>query len=604
MAIPSFLRRRDPGVSVQQVAIRTAAFAVACAWALWQIESLVSWISNPNGTFTWHVITTAVIFATSNLILFVAFFTGNPQFIIVALRQAGLTLPLVFALLLLRPPGAPELWYAGFIGVPAVAFALTVPMRQGISFFIVMVGGLSFINALYSTRGLFIDVAANVGFSLVNTFAFIILAATTVRVAAVTDASEEQSREASLSAARIRARTEELEGFTSLLHDHILSGLSAISHGLRPVNPVDGIEELNYDTDAPELSPAPEDDNHARFATTSPYQLMGMNVVYSWQFAVFISVVLLLVMLASGRLPSFAGLLAYLILVALLPVLMVGRASRLSSVRAVVLTSGLVAVAIIGLWQTPPLFSSWALYWQINVIALFASLLAIRGRPGWAVTAIVISACGIDTVRMLGIAPDSGITAMTVISYSIIVVAAALVNLSFTYLLSKQPAAIEARRRAEAEKAAAEEAANQRTYKLQLLDAEVRPVFDAARHTDPISGPLRIRARLTELWLRDLVRSPLLNLPSIRESVRGARLRGATVQLLDDHSHAVVLDREATEAAQQAVWEMRGIIIEAIDSADPDASVTVRVLPPGRRGFLTVTCDNGSSRYDRQGERL
>lgn len=603
-AIPFLREPRGARDTVRSGTLRTASFAIAVAWVLWQIESIAVWAMNPEVYFSGYTISTAVIFGIANAFLFAAIFAGSDKLLVLALRVVGLTLPLVILLLVFRPLGNSELWYAGFTGVPAVAFALTVSVRKGVTFFALTVGGASFVNALFAPRSLLIDVIATVGFSLINTFAFIIFASSTMTIAALIDRTEERSRLVGLSATRIRARTEEMEGFTALLHDHILSGLSAISKGLRPQNPIDGIEEMNTAADTPELSHELGSNDSSHSAVASPYRLMGMNIVFSWQFGLGIGVVLLLVMVISGRLPSYAGLSAYLILIALLPVLIVGNSSRLSSRRATVIAFGLIAVTVIGQWQTPPFTSSWAANWQVNAMALFASLLAIRGRPGWAAFTVLGSACGVDTIRLLGAGNDATMNALTVVAYSIIVVAAGLANLGFRYLLERQPIAVEDRRRAEADRVAAEEAAKQRTHKLQLLDNEVRPVFDAAQRLDPISSPLRGRARLTELWLRDLVRSPLLNIPAIRESVRAARMRGVTVQLLDDLSHTEGVDRTDIESAQQAIWALRGHIITDIDKSLPDTSVTVRVMPPGRRAFLVVTGDHGSRRFGHNGLEL
>ena len=109
-----------------------------------------------------------------------------------------------------------------------------------------------------------------------------------------------------------------------------------------------------------------------------------------------------------------------------------------------------------------------------------------------------------------------------------------------------------------------------------------------------------LRARLTELRLRDMLRSPLLNLPPLADAVQDARARGVKVVLLDDLSHNNGHD---LDDARESVDLALGEFLTVLDGRD-DGTVTIRVLPSGRNAFASVSDGESVIRLSDNGERI
>ncbi|MFC8046483.1 hypothetical protein [Nocardia sp. NPDC057353] len=130
-----------------------------------------------------------------------------------------------------------------------------------------------------------------------------------------------------------------------------------------------------------------------------------------------------------------------------------------------------------------------------------------------------------------------------------------------------------------ADDAAAGAALAVRDARLRRLDRLVRPALDRIAAGPPfldaeISGFLVLEAHL-----RDTLRAPGLVGAELDAAVRAARERGVRVRLHDDGgltgSDPVVRER----IHQRIVAEVNGVT---------DGTVTVRILPPGRRRAVTV----------------
>lgn len=692
-----------------------------------------SWVSN------WFPTVSAALFAGANALMLLAWASGNRQSMILANRLAGFSVPAAMGLLaigLAQGDVRPEygIWFTGFAGVPAVAFALTVPLQLGLPWFFFTVGGVTVSNAVLLGRDSWYDLAGEVGFAVINTFAFIIVAAAAMRVARVTDVTEARARRDFARAARMRSRADEMVRFTALIHDHVLAELAAIAKGLKPTGAVDlhfgaglagadvgdadsfirivservraetpdcrilvlgtpdlgktgmpeqamanmvmslseiarnsarhagpgadrrceislspGAVMLRYVDDGPGFDPADVPHTsaglrvsvHGRMASvdgcavdvrTAPgegvdvrltwtadepespvgqlpvgldkepvYSILGMNVVFSWQFAVAMAtvftVILLLAAAEAPGLPEFATILLIMIALSLL---MPGEHSVLPMPRTVALVVVEIAICMVGPWQQiVEIEGAWNRLVFINAVALIASLLALRGRPLSAVIAVLGAGVVMEILARAGAgnAPDVGV--VTVVSFSIIVFAATLVHMGIAYFFRRLPEARAQQHRAEAAAAAAMEAKARRRKNLGWLESEILPVLDAARFVDPPTGQLRERARLTELRLRDVLRSPLLDRPALTSAIWAARARGVTVRLLDDRSgwgdngdDAVVIADDGIDV-RESVDAMLGPAIRAVDDAEPGTEVTIRLLPPGRDSFASISDDRG-----------
>ncbi|WP_205618329.1 hypothetical protein [Corynebacterium sputi] len=137
--------------------------------------------------------------------------------------------------------------------------------------------------------------------------------------------------------------------------------------------------------------------------------------------------------------------------------------------------------------------------------------------------------------------PNDNISGVQIILSCILVAAAVLVNVGVRYFIRRLPAAQASLRQAQRDAATAAEVEARRQLNLRRLENEVLPVFDAVTRQECIDDALGERARLTEMRLRDAIRSPLLDSPDIRTAVWRARARGISVQLLDDHSESTGL---------------------------------------------------------------
>lgn len=736
--------RESAGEPLVQVAIlRAATVTIALAWPLWQLVGILNGSSRGGFFDHWYLATTATLFICANVLLIIGCLVGTAGFLVWALRLTGFTLVIAIALLVFRPysgdvTGLPGIWFIGFSGVPAVAFALTVSPVAGTTFYVVTVGSLSLVNVLMNGVDSFVAVMANVGFGLINTFPFIVLAAATLRVSRVVDVTDAEARKDFVRARRLRARTEEMTGFTALVHDYVLSGLASVARGVHVVNPLtatdfseyqrmdniplsdftesvrsailrhtphcvievradtpwvsiasgaasnallalaevarnsaqyapseatrtcavtvdgDGSIEIIYADDGPGFDPetirptaagirvsvkgrmASVNGGYATVASASGagtvvrlgwlaeraeaeeatesgstdisdqtsqpiHSLMGLNIIFAWQYACVVAVVFAFLMIAYGDPSAPASMATYLGLILLIFLLVPGAVERISLIRTTAIAIGIPVVAVLGMWQRPwGTEFGWISQWHLSSVALIAVFLALRGRPLAAGAGVLTAAVALEVVHRTGISLDQASNGVTMLTSSIIVVAAALVNLGSRYFLRRLPAAREQLRQAEAEASAAEIAVEQRRSNLLRLKHEVDPVFDAADAVESITEALKLRARLTELRLRDMLRSPLLDVPTLSDAVQDARARGVKVLLLDDLSHST---GDVTDSAKIGVDNALAEFLRVLDSADA-GTVTIRLMPSGRNSFASVSDGEKVLRLSADGGRL
>ncbi len=152
----------------------------------------------------------------------------------------------------------------------------------------------------------------------------------------------------------------------------------------------------------------------------------------------------------------------------------------------------------------------------------------------------------------------------------------------FSFTLRPNSTAVFALRHAATAKAAAvsaEQAASEvRDLRLRQLDAEARPLLQQIAD-GTLTDEGRVECDLLEAQLRDRLRAPFLVTDTITAAARAARERGTEVTFIDD--------RGLDDAPKKLQAEVRAVVAEELNKAD-GGSVTVRILPPGRRTLASI----------------
>jgi len=139
----------------------------------------------------------------------------------------------------------------------------------------------------------------------------------------------------------------------------------------------------------------------------------------------------------------------------------------------------------------------------------------------------------------------------------------------------------EATMRAAAEATMAAENA-ERDRQLAELDRVARPMLERIAGGADLNPAERAECRLLEAELRDRLRAPQLATEEIGRAARLARARGVEVVLLDDGGFTGV-----SRTVREQVFELAARELTDAESG----TVTIRVLPPGRRLLATVLVD-------------
>lgn len=130
-----------------------------------------------------------------------------------------------------------------------------------------------------------------------------------------------------------------------------------------------------------------------------------------------------------------------------------------------------------------------------------------------------------------------------------------------------------------AEEAATAAALEERDAQLDRLDELARPLLERIATGEPLDSEQRRDGVLLEARLRDGLRAPMLQDPLVIAATTAARRRGVDVVMLDDRG------MDGVPAAERA--RIRRAVAEELDTVT-EGSVTVRVLPPGRRTLVSV----------------
>lgn len=734
--------------SIELAVLRAGALIISITGLLWQIESVFRSIP-PSAFFThWFPFASVFAFVLSDVLLLVAFALNTRRALISALQ-----FPMYIMLVLLafaftyddvqRTPVGNALWFSPFAGLALVAFAMTVPLRISLSIMAFVPGLIAVLNSWFLGHTFWLDMLADVGFNLVNTFPFVIFSGSARPVAKLIDDTYSQSRKVTERAERIRVQGEAMGTFTAYVHDYVLAALSAIGKGMNvsfsldaqtgqffsPRDYVDGtrfgrrvaeqVTKVSNDTEVavnladpskPVYIPgevantlllavsevatnsqkhAGDDakkscsvdilpgEVHIRFTddgigfdaqsidphragvrlsvkgrvdslrggeakvvsapgqgttavlswrgNTSPvadeveqrempeaasvYNLMGMSIVYSWQFYVALLAIMVIVLTSNDQLLFPSGQISLAIFAILSAVLMFGRYDQLPLGRTVFVSTALVWLAVVGVFQPMPNLIEWSYLWHFNIVALLAAMFAIRGRPLAAVLSVAMAFVLVQSLHVFGVIPNHHVTGIDLLVRSVIVVAGVLTAIMVGFLTRNVPGSIQEYNRALFEAAAAKELERSMQNNYEWLENQVGPVFLAANAMETPTQRLQQRARLTEGKLRDVLRSPRLNNPALHQSVWEARARGVKVRLLDDRRHEPrnsstsdvrdfpLIDEDA------AVQKLLPEFLQVIDDAE-EGQVTIRLLPPGRRAFASISDKNGVQRFNSAGEKI
>ncbi|EAR25726.1 hypothetical protein A20C1_07598 [marine actinobacterium PHSC20C1] len=247
-----------------------------------------------------------------------------------------------------------------------------------------------------------------------------------------------------------------------------------------------------------------------------------------------------------------------------------------------------VATFVIAASVVTTLLSSWNStvggfsQWYVGAGALAMFYLSLRGRDlaAW----IGFTAIGFAFVAW-------GFTTDNRLLESIVVVARqapiVLVGSLFSYGMNRTSKKLEGVQEADTARATAEAAALARTAersrRLASLDAAVGPHLKRIADGAELSSNDRRELIVAEARLRDSLRARQLDLPEIVTAVQRARLRGATVLLLDD--------RYPRTLPLGALSRIIVAAVQMLDSADA-GTVTIRLLPAGRTLIATMVADS------------
>ncbi|MFW9177003.1 sensor histidine kinase [Corynebacterium amycolatum] len=738
--------------SIEMSVLRSGAIIIAVTGFLWQIESAIRSVPLENFLSHWFPFASLLIFILSDMLLIWAVINNTRRGLIAALR-VPMYIMLVFLMLVSTYWDLPHnsignaLWYSPFSGLALAAFALTVPLHISLSVMVFVPGLIAVINSWLLGHTFWLDMLSDVGFNLINTFPFVIIAGSAQPVARLIDYTYENSRKVNERAERMRVRGEAMSSFNAYVHDYVLAALSAIGKGSKidfsldeqtglffsPRQTVSGrtfaeavraqllsvSSDISVTLDTSEeggpvrlpgevantfllaatevannakrhagttaekkchirvdsgevsidfrddgsgfdpegidphragirlsvkgrmealrggdalvkskpgkgtqvilkwhgnTSPVEEEDVVDSSAhTTSLYDLMGMSIVFSWQFYGAIVGVLFMVLVSNGQLFITAGQISLALAIGLLGLIMYGRHSQLPLNRAFVIGVAIVVLAGVGLYQPIPNNLEWSYFWHFSLISFASALLAIRGRPWVALNSVLGGAILVEILKFFPFAPSDSthisISGVDLLVRSVMLVAGILTSIMVRFFMRTVPQSIQDYNRALYAAGAAKEYEISSQSNYEWLQRRVGPIFSAAAVLDKPTPRLQLRARLTEQLLRDVLRSPHLNVGSLHQAVWDARARGVHVRLLDDRNHTQAVSgstdvrRIPLVDDDSAVAKLMPSFLEAIDNAE-EGSVTIRLLPPGRRAFASISDDNGVQRFDEAGERI
>lgn len=234
----------------------------------------------------------------------------------------------------------------------------------------------------------------------------------------------------------------------------------------------------------------------------------------------------------------------------------------------------------------PDVDADWIGLWPMHAATLVYCHACIRGRvlAAWCGRLAMSGVVWVNATRFGGPAVDAGVVVGSLIPLAV------LTFLSVT-IRPAAKAVFVLRERAHDEvtrKAATRAVLAERDAQLRQLDELAQPLLRRIVSGDALTEDERIACRLLEAHLRDTLRARALLDVDVVEAVRAARTAGAEVVLIDDSgdgtSDAGLMDGDSPAEGWVA---LRAALLPHLRAAS-GGTVTVRVLPPGRRAAMTV----------------
>ncbi|MEV5648965.1 hypothetical protein AB0L57_12005 [Nocardia sp. NPDC052254] len=307
------------------------------------------------------------------------------------------------------------------------------------------------------------------------------------------------------------------------------------------------------------------------------HELLGLRGGAAWLFLVILEVTIALSMArnfdTTAAVPALAAMIVMVVAGALA---LIVPGERLPwAATAFVAAAGAVATALASVDQSPP--HARYMVWTTYATSYLLAVLVLRGRmaAAWLGVAGVAVVLVVDGVQAW-LAPGATVAAIVPVGTVIAISVFAQINRSTQRSLRRLHDESSTQAAAEATMVAADA---ERVHQLARLDRVARPMLERIADGAALTTGEREQCRLLEAELRDGLRAPQLTTDELSGAARGARARGVAVVLLDDGAF------DGT-----AHWLRERVIATAakeLDAANA-GSVTVRILPPGRRVLATV----------------
>ncbi|MGW0353382.1 hypothetical protein A5780_18055 [Nocardia sp. 852002-20019_SCH5090214] len=306
-------------------------------------------------------------------------------------------------------------------------------------------------------------------------------------------------------------------------------------------------------------------------------ELLGLRGPTAWLFLVLLEGTITLYMVrnldSTTALPAVTALIVMVVGGAL--VLVVPGDPLPWTVTIFVAAAGPVATALTSV--APGIPETRQMVWTTFATSYVLAVLVLRGRMGtaWLGVAGVAVVIGVDGAR-------AWLNASAIVA-AIVPIGTVIAISVFAQIMRPTQRSLRGLREEASAQAAAEAtmaaADGERTRQLERLDRVARPILERIADGAVLTVGEREQCRLLEAELRDGLRAPQLMTEELSGAARGARARGVEVVLLDDGGFA-----DAPKWLRERVID---VATRELDAANA-GSVTVRILPPGRRVLSTV----------------
>lgn len=215
--------------------------------------------------------------------------------------------------------------------------------------------------------------------------------------------------------------------------------------------------------------------------------------------------------------------------------------------------------------------------WLVNFASYLLALMIARGnvRAGTLAGVLLLA-------LVVGWPAEAGHTVAEAIAHPVIaLLVGGIWRMVLHAIVTREREHRELGPRAELEARAADEAAARNRHELQEISVDVVPLLRAIQHGAPIDEQLARTLTVTEASIRDRIRSPWLQHPTLNRAVTGARRRGVPVLLLGESA-----------GGEGAVDDVLAAALGGLVAPVTEGSVTVRAIPAGRGPVASVLVED------------